>query len=58
MVVGWLQRSYRAAYALITWSVIPHSLIRLPGWFLVFNHALKGFQQSDHAQFLDSPGGY
>ncbi len=43
----------RTTYALYAWSVILHSLIQLPGWFLVFNHALKGFQRSDHAQFLE-----
>jgi O-antigen/teichoic acid export membrane protein len=43
----------RTTYALYAWGVIIHSLIQLPGWFLVMNHALKGFQRSDHAQFLE-----
>jgi len=43
----------RTTYALYAWSVIIHSLIQLPGWFLVMNHALKGFQRSDHAQLLE-----
>ncbi|MCX6025684.1 MAG: hypothetical protein NTY23_05410 [Chloroflexi bacterium] len=54
MVVGLASTvAPRTTYALYAWSVILHSLIQLPGWFLVFNHALKGFQRSDHAQFLE-----
>jgi len=43
----------RSAYALYAWSVIIHALIQLPGFYLVFRHALTGFQRLDYSRLLD-----
>lgn len=42
-----------SAYALYAWSVILHSFIQLPGFYLVFRHAFNGFQRGDYSRMLD-----
>ncbi len=43
----------KSAYALYAWSVIVHALIQIPGFYLVFRHALTGFQRLDYSRLLD-----
>jgi hypothetical protein len=40
-------------YALYAWSIIIHTFIQIPGFFLVMRHALMGWQRFDYAQILD-----
>lgn len=43
----------RSASALYAWSVILHTFIQIPGFYLVFRHALVGLQRFDYAQIID-----
>jgi O-antigen/teichoic acid export membrane protein len=43
----------RSAYALYAWSIILHTFIQIPGFYLVLRHALTGLQRSDYAQSLN-----
>ena len=43
----------RSAYAIYAWSVILHTFIQIPGFYLVFRHALAGLQRFDYAQLID-----
>lgn len=43
----------RSAYAIYAWSIILHAFIQIPGFYLVYRHALTGLQRFDYAQLLD-----
>lgn len=43
----------RSAYAIYAWSIVLHALIQIPGFYLVFRHALVGLQRFDYAQLID-----
>ncbi len=43
----------RSAYAIYSWSIILHAFIQIPGFYLVFRHALTGLQRFDYAQLID-----
>ena len=43
----------RSASALYAWSIILHTFIQIPGFYLVFRHALTGLQRFDYAQIID-----
>ncbi|MGE5602662.1 MAG: lipopolysaccharide biosynthesis protein, partial [Nitrososphaerales archaeon] len=43
----------RSAYAIYSWSIIIHAFIQIPGFYLVYRHALVGLQRFDYAQLID-----
>ncbi len=43
----------RSAYAIYSWSIVLHALIQIPGFYMVFRHALTGLQRFDYAQLID-----
>ncbi len=43
----------RSAYAIYAWSVVLHAFIQIPGFYLVYRHALTGLQRFDYAQLID-----
>jgi O-antigen/teichoic acid export membrane protein len=43
----------RSAYAIYSWSIILHAFIQIPGFYLVYRHALTGLQRFDYAQIID-----
>ncbi|RPI33650.1 MAG: hypothetical protein EHM70_05350 [Chloroflexota bacterium] len=43
----------RTVYALYAWSIILHTLIQIPGFYLVMRHALMSWQRFDYAQMVD-----
>ena len=43
----------RSAYAIYSWSIVLHAFIQIPGFYLVYRHALTGLQRFDYAQIID-----
>lgn len=43
----------RSAYAIYAWSIVLHAFIQIPGFYLVYRHALIGLQRFDYAQLID-----
>jgi O-antigen/teichoic acid export membrane protein len=43
----------RSIYAIYSWSVIMHTFIQIPGFYLVMKHALTGLQRFDYSQVLE-----
>ncbi len=40
------------AYALYAWITIGHCMIQIPGFYMVFRHALAGWQRFDYVQII------
>lgn len=43
----------QSVYAIYTWSMIIHTLIQVPGCYMLLRHSLTGLQRFDYAQILD-----
>jgi len=39
-------------YALYAWITIAHCMIQIPGFYMLFNHALAGWQRFDYVQIM------
>lgn len=49
----WLPQT---AYALYAWITIAHCMIQIPGFYMVFRHALAGWQRFDYVQMMELAG--
>jgi O-antigen/teichoic acid export membrane protein len=49
----WLPQT---AYALYAWITIAHCMIQIPGFYMVFRHALAAWQRFDYVQMMELAG--
>jgi O-antigen/teichoic acid export membrane protein len=41
-------------YALLSWSIVVHALIQIPGFYGVFRSTLNALQRNDYARYIDA----